>query len=62
MLDPPLTHIFKDGVITKIFPDELKLGDITPAFKEGDPYNINNSRPISLLPVVSNVFERILSN
>ena len=55
-----LSHIFNEPVITSIFPDELKLGDITPTFKEEDPYNIKNHRPISLLPV-SKVFERILS-
>ena len=54
-----ITHIFNESVITSIFPDELKLGDITTTFKKENPYNIKNYRHISLLPVVSKVFERI---
>ena len=37
-----ITHIFNESVITSIFPDELKLGDITPTIKKEDPYNIKN--------------------
>ena len=40
------------------FPQNLKLADITPAFK--DPTLAENYRPVSVLPTVSKVFERII--
>ena len=38
----------------------LKLADITPAHKKDDRYNKSNYRPVSLLPAVSKIFERVL--
>ena len=38
----------------------LKLADITPIFKEEDSLNKENYRPVSILPHLSKVFERIL--
>ena len=43
-----------------VFPDKLKLADITPVFKKGDATDINNYRPISVLPPVSKIFEKLL--
>ena len=40
------------------FPQNLKLADITSAFK--DPTLGENYRPVSVLPTVSKVFERII--
>ena len=38
----------------------LKLADITGTHKNGDATSVKNYRPISVLPVVSKVFERIM--
>ena len=38
----------------------LKLADVTPIFKKVDSSDVKNYRPISVLPVMSKVFERIL--
>ena len=38
---------------------QLKYADITPCFKKDDPTNKENYRPISILPTLSKVFERI---
>ena len=45
---------------TGVFPDELKLADITPTYKKEDPTNVKNYRPISVLPTVSKIFERLI--
>lgn len=45
---------FKSGV----FPDLLKIAEIIPLFKKGDPFSIANFRPISLLPFISKIFEK----
>ena len=44
------------------FPNELKIADITPIIKKDDPLDKTNYRPISILPTVSKIFERILFN
>ena len=45
-----------------IFPNKLKIAKIIPIFKNGDEYDINNYRLISLLPSISKVFENIVYN
>ena len=42
-----------------IFQSLLKLADVSPVFKKGDPASVKNYRPVSVLPNVSNFFERI---
>ena len=44
------------------FPDCLKTAKIIPVFKKGDRSNLNNYRPIALLPVLSKVFEKVINN
>ena len=53
-----LTKLFNDTILTPDFPDKLKVADVTLIFKKDDPQKSNNYRPISVLPVVSKVFER----
>ena len=43
------------------FPNCRKLANITPGFKLGARTSKNNYRPISILPVFSKIFERLLS-
>ena len=43
-----------------IFPDALKLADISPIFKKGNETDKVNYRPISLLPAISKVYEKII--
>ena len=43
----------------KIFPNQLKLGDITPIWKKVDSTLTKSYRPVCVLPSVSEVFERI---
>ena len=38
----------------------MKLADITPVYKKNDPLDKTNYRSISILPVVSKIFERIM--
>ena len=44
-----------------IFPDEWKSARITPLYKKcGNRSDPSNYRPISIIPVVAKVFERIV--
>ena len=41
-------------------PDTLKLSDIVSVFKKLDPTDKANFRPVSVLPLLSKVFEKIM--
>ena len=56
----PLTQIFNDCIENSTFPDELKCADVTSLPKNGPTNTRTNFRPISVLPTVSKLFERIL--
>ena len=47
------------SLTTGVFPDNLKKARVTPIPKEGDKCNLNNNRPISVLPVFRKVFEKV---
>ena len=61
-LSKSLTLIINQMITTGIFPDSFKISKITPIFKKGDVSLLSNYRPISLLPTISKIFERILYN
>ena len=42
------------------FPDQLKTADIIPAFKKGGKHDKSNYRPLSILPILSKVYEKCL--
>ena len=47
-------------IIGKRFPNDLKLSDVTPVFKKEDASLLENYRPVSVLPLVSEICERIM--
>ena len=61
-LAKPLTHIFNHSLSQGVFPDLLKLAKVNPILKKDDPHEISNYRPISLLPSISKVLEKIVHN
>jgi hypothetical protein len=58
----PICHIFNLSIAQSIFPDKFKNAKIIPLFKKGDKFSEGNYRPISILPVMSKIFERIVHN
>ena len=57
-----LTLTINQALTNGVFPDTLKIAKIIPLFKKGDRTLLDNYRPISILPAISNIFERILFN
>ena len=57
----PLTYILNLSLTTGVFPDKLKIARVIPIFKKGDKDKPGNYRPISILPVVSKLFEKLVN-
>ena len=61
LISDSLALIFNRSIETSIFPDEWKSARITPLYKKcGNRSDPSNYRPISIIPVVAKVFERIV--
>ena len=57
---PRITCDFNNLISHGIFPSNLKNADISPVFKKDDRLNKSNYRPVSILPPLSKVFERLM--
>ena len=57
----PIAAIMNHSIRTGQYPSRWKLGQVTPLFKKDDELNISNYRPVTVLPALTNVFERLLS-
>ena len=58
----PLRILFGNILSTATYPDIWKLANVAPIFKKCDKQLIENSRPISLLPLCGKIFEKIIFN
>ena len=54
----PLVYICNLSLSDGIFPNELKLANVLLLLKADDPFVFNNYRPVSLLCILSKVFEK----
>ena len=60
VLSEPLSFVLNLCIKQGYFPTELKTGCITPIFKKGSKYNIENYRPVCSLSQFSKIFEKII--
>ena len=60
VLASTLSFIFNFCFENGIFPESLKISKVIPIYNSGAKSEVNNYRPISLLPVLSKVFEKVL--
>ena len=56
----PLVHIFNRSLATGVVPSHLKVAKVIPVFKSGDKFSFNNYRPISILPAISKILEKLV--
>ena len=60
VLAGPITKIINLSISLSSFPDECKHAKLKPLFKKGTTTNPKNYRPISLLPLISKIIEKII--
>ena len=61
-IENSLALIFNLSIQTGVFPDSWKTAMVTPIFKDGEKAIKSNYRSISVLPVISKLFEKLVSN
>ena len=58
----PLTLIMNQCMNTGIFPENMKAAKVIPLHNISELNNIENYRPISLLPALSKILEKVIFN
>ena len=56
----PITQTCNLSIKLSHFPRDCKLGKLKPLYKKGTKTDTKNFRPISLLPIVSETFEKVI--
>ena len=59
LVTAPLTKLFNSCIRMSIYPNAFKIACVTPIYKKGDTDDPSNYRPVSILPVLSKIFEYI---
>ena len=59
VISPPLSRLF-NLCMRESYYRMFKIARVVPVFKGEDPTEFSNYRPVSVLPVLSQVFERVL--
>ena len=61
LISDPLCHIINLSITTGVEPDQLKIARVIPIFKTDDKRIFSNYRPVSVLPIFSKLFERVIT-
>ena len=57
-----LNDIFNLSVTTGVFPTNLKTSKVIPVHKKESKFDFSNYRPISVLPNLDKIFEKLMQN
>ena len=60
IISPTVSMLFNNSVSKAIFPECIKIGKSIPILKSGDSNSTVNYRPISMLPFLSKIFEKLM--
>ena len=59
-LTPSITYLVNKSITDGTVPAVCKMAQVTPLYKDNDKLQVQNYRPISVLPVLSKVIERVV--
>ncbi len=59
-ISPTLTYMYNLSIKQRTFPKSWKISKVTPLHKGGSKDDSNNYRPISIIPTVGKVMERLV--
>ena len=62
VLASPITDLVNLSISLSLFPDDCKIAKLKPLYKKEAKTKQKNYRPISLLPLLSKIIERIIHN
>ena len=62
IISPFIANIINKSLSSGHFPSKFKVARVIPLHKGGSKDDLNNYRPISLLPLLSKIFEKIVYN
>ena len=60
VLSLPITQICNLSIRLSSFPTNCKIAKLKPIYKKGSKIDPQNYRPISLLPLISKIFEKVI--
>ena len=60
LIAPIVCNLFNASILEGYFPVVLKVSRVIPFHKGGNKKDIKNYRPISLLPILSKIFEKLM--
>ena len=58
----PLTKIYNKSLVSGVVPQDWKCSNVTPVHKGGPCNDPGNFRPISVVPIVAKILEKVVSN
>lgn len=62
VIGDPLLKLVNLCITEGVFPEFMKKGTVTPLFKKGNRKLVTNYRPITIIPTLAKVLEKILYN
>ena len=59
-ISPPKVHVMDLSLVEGIFPDELKIAKVLPLYISDNLMLFHNYRPVSLLKIITKVFQKVM--
>ena len=57
----PITHLINTAISANAFPSNMKFAEISPGHKKDDNLIRGNYRPVSVLPILSKLYETVMN-